>query len=94
MLRPMVSRVFELLEQLVEPGRLLDIVEGARLETVDGGVDGSVTGEKGRLIFRRTISTAAVKDGLVYVPDLTGYLHCVDLETGELGERNGAWRKF
>jgi len=50
-----------------------------------GGIDedGSVTGEKGEYIFRRTISTAAVHNGLVYVPDLTGYLHCLDLETGK-----------
>ena len=25
----------------------------------------------------------AVHDGLVYAPDLTGYLHCVDFETGQ-----------
>lgn len=50
-----------------------------------GGVDtdGSVTGEENGLIFRRTISTAAVADGLVYVPDLSGFLHCVDFKTGE-----------
>ena len=50
-----------------------------------GGVDedGTVTGEKGRLIYRRTISTIAVQDGLVFAPDLTGYLHCLDFETGK-----------
>lgn len=50
-----------------------------------GGVDedGSVTGEENGLIFRRTISTVAVKDGLVYAPDLSGFLHCVDFKTGE-----------
>ncbi|MCO6458918.1 MAG: PQQ-binding-like beta-propeller repeat protein, partial [Pirellulaceae bacterium] len=50
-----------------------------------GGIDedGSVTGEKGRLIFRRTISTAAIHDGLVFAADLTGYLHCLDFETGK-----------
>lgn len=43
-----------------------------------GGVD-----EEGELLFRRTISTVAVQDGLVYAPDLTGYVHCLDLETGK-----------
>ena len=50
-----------------------------------GGVDedGSITGEAKGLIFRRTISTVAVSDGLVYAPDLSGSLHCVDFATGE-----------
>jgi len=50
-----------------------------------GGVDadGSITGRKGDLIFRRTISTAAIADGLVYAPDLSGFLHCIDFKTGE-----------
>ena len=50
-----------------------------------GGVDedGSITGEKNELLFRRTISTVAVADGYVYAPDLSGFLHCIDFETGE-----------
>ena len=50
-----------------------------------GGVDtdGSITGEENGLIFRRTISTAAVANGLVYAPDLSGFLHCIDFKTGE-----------
>ena len=43
-----------------------------------GGVN-----EKKELLFRRTISTAAIHDGLVYAPDLSGFLHCVDFKTGE-----------
>lgn len=43
-----------------------------------GGVD-----DEGDLKFRRTISTTTIHDGLVYIPDLTGYLHCLDLKTGE-----------
>ncbi|MCA9082954.1 MAG: PQQ-binding-like beta-propeller repeat protein, partial [Planctomycetaceae bacterium] len=50
-----------------------------------GGVDadGSITGEKNGLLFRRTISTAAISDGLVYAADLSGFLHCIDFKTGE-----------
>jgi outer membrane protein assembly factor BamB len=33
--------------------------------------------------FGRTLSTAAVHDGLVYVAELAGYLHCLDAKTGE-----------
>ena len=33
--------------------------------------------------IRRTISTAAVIDGLVYIADFSGYLHCLDANTGQ-----------
>jgi outer membrane protein assembly factor BamB len=33
--------------------------------------------------FGRTMSTAAVRDGLVYVAELAGYVHCFDAQTGE-----------
>jgi outer membrane protein assembly factor BamB len=33
--------------------------------------------------IRRSISTAAVADGLVYVADMQGVLHCVDAKTGK-----------
>ncbi|MFH5806596.1 PQQ-binding-like beta-propeller repeat protein [Alienimonas sp. DA493] len=45
--------------------------------------DGSVTGSKGELIYRRTMSTVAVHDGLVIAPDLSGFVHCLDAETGK-----------
>lgn len=34
--------------------------------------------------FGRTMSTAAVKDGLVYIADLEGYLYCLDDKTGKI----------
>ncbi|HZU35952.1 MAG TPA: PQQ-binding-like beta-propeller repeat protein [Gemmataceae bacterium] len=33
--------------------------------------------------FGRTLSTACIHDGLVYIADLSGWLHCLDAETGE-----------
>jgi outer membrane protein assembly factor BamB len=33
--------------------------------------------------IRRTISTAAVMDGLVYIADFSGFLRCLDAETGQ-----------
>jgi outer membrane protein assembly factor BamB len=34
-------------------------------------------------VFGRTMSTAAVHDGLVYIAELAGYLHCLDAQTGK-----------
>jgi outer membrane protein assembly factor BamB len=34
-------------------------------------------------VFGRTISTVAVHDGLVYAPELAGFLHCLDAKTGQ-----------
>jgi len=34
--------------------------------------------------FGRTMSTCAVKDGLVYVCDLSGYLYCLDADSGKV----------
>jgi outer membrane protein assembly factor BamB len=33
--------------------------------------------------IRRSISTAAIADGLVYIPDFSGFLHCLDAQTGQ-----------
>ncbi|HZT78706.1 MAG TPA: PQQ-binding-like beta-propeller repeat protein [Gemmataceae bacterium] len=40
--------------------------------------------KKGRdVIFGRTYSTAAIHDGLVYIAELDGVLHCLDARTGQ-----------
>jgi outer membrane protein assembly factor BamB len=33
--------------------------------------------------FHRTMSSAAIVDGLLYIADLSGFLYCLDAETGE-----------
>src|SRR5262249_51654367 len=34
-------------------------------------------------LFGRTMSTAAIKDDLVYISELAGFLHCLDAKTGK-----------
>ena len=53
---------------------------------IDATKRGDIT-ESG-LIFhfdqiRRSVSTAAIADDLVFLPDFSGYLHCIDANTGE-----------
>jgi outer membrane protein assembly factor BamB len=54
---------------------------------IDGTKRGDIT--KSGMIWhfdkiRRSISTAAVKDGLIYLADFSGFLHCLDAKTGQL----------
>jgi outer membrane protein assembly factor BamB len=53
---------------------------------IDGTKRGDIT-TSGRIWhyekIRRSISTAAVKDGLVYLADFSGFLHCLDAKTGK-----------
>ena len=34
-------------------------------------------------VFGRTLSTASVHDGLCYISELDGFLHCLDARTGK-----------
>jgi outer membrane protein assembly factor BamB len=53
---------------------------------IDGTKRGDIT--KTGLVFhfekiRRSISTAAIADGLIYIPDFSGFFHCLDANTGQ-----------
>ena len=56
------------------------------LYAIDATKRGDIT-ESGRIWhfdkIRRSISTAAIKDGLIYLADFSGFLHCLDLKTGK-----------
>ncbi len=58
------------------------------IDPVRGG-EGDITGKAvvwhaGGEDFHRSISSAAIQDGLVYVSDLSGFLYCFDAKTGQL----------
>lgn len=57
------------------------------LYCIDATKRGDIT-ESGRVWhydqIRRSISTAVVHEGLVYIPDYSGFLHCLDAKTGEV----------
>ncbi|MBS0208830.1 MAG: PQQ-binding-like beta-propeller repeat protein [Planctomycetes bacterium] len=46
----------------------------------DQNGDGKVAFEE---TMHRTIATAVIKDGLLYIPDFSGLVHCVDAKTGK-----------
>ncbi|HEY6548074.1 MAG TPA: PQQ-binding-like beta-propeller repeat protein, partial [Vicinamibacteria bacterium] len=54
---------------------------------IDATLEGDITGKgvvwhRGGNDFRRTISTVAIKDGIVYASDLSGFLYALDARTG------------
>src|SRR5919205_1024856 len=56
------------------------------LYCIDGAKRGDIT--QSGLVWhydkiRRSISTPAIKDGLVYQADFSGFLHCLDVKTGK-----------
>jgi outer membrane protein assembly factor BamB len=57
----------------------------AHMYAIDGTKRGDIT-TTGKIWqyskIRRTIGTAAVADGLLYIADFSGFLHCLDAKTG------------
>lgn len=59
------------------------------LWAIDASKEGDIT-ESGKIWhlgdedFHRTLSTVAILDGLLYASDLSGFLYCLDAETGKL----------
>lgn len=57
------------------------------LYAIDATKRGDIT-QTGRLWhydkIRRSISTAAIKDGIIYYPDFSGFLHALDAKTGQV----------
>ncbi len=48
-----------------------------------GSVDPKPEGAGREYVFGRTVSTVAIHDGLLYAPELAGYLNCLDARTGK-----------
>jgi outer membrane protein assembly factor BamB len=53
----------------IDPTKRGDITESGRIWQYDN--------------IRRSISTAAIADGLIYISDFTGFLHCLNLGSGK-----------
>jgi outer membrane protein assembly factor BamB len=53
---------------------------------IDATKRGNIT-ESGRVFhfekIRRSVSTAAIANGLVFIPDFSGFFHCLDAKTGQ-----------
>lgn len=57
------------------------------LSCIDATKRGDITKEGAIWTYKgigRSISTASIHDGLVYIAEYAGYVHCLDAETGEL----------
>jgi len=57
------------------------------LYCIDGTKRGDIT-TSGRVWhydkIRRSISTVSIADGLLYIPDFSGFVHCLDAKTGQV----------
>lgn len=51
-----------------------------KYDTFDANGDGKIDFEE---TFHRSISTVAIKDDLLFIPDFSGLFHCVDAQTGK-----------
>jgi outer membrane protein assembly factor BamB len=61
------------------------VIDGVKATATGGDVTGQVVvWHVGGEDFHRTLSSAAISDGLVYIADLSGFLYCFDAKTGAL----------
>jgi len=67
------------------PGHLYGIAaaKGKGGADITGTIQSGETWHRGGTDFRRTMSTVAVHEGLVYAANLSGYLNCLDQKTGK-----------
>ncbi len=73
----------------VDQGRIYVAIGQSPVHGPGAGALSCVDGATGEMIWQnrqvsRTLSEAAVSDGLLYLPDYAGILHCIDAETGEI----------
>ena len=61
------------------PGNFWAVDITGRGDLTETGVVWHRSGED----FHRTISTAAIHDDILYIPDLSGFLYALDAQTGE-----------
>ena len=69
----------------VSPAGLGAAAEGKKARccgAIGGPVVPPVKGQR-PVNFKTTISTCAIHDGLVYIPEESGYMHCLDAKTGK-----------
>jgi outer membrane protein assembly factor BamB len=52
-----------------------------KFEKSDANGDGDISFEE---TMHRTISTCAIRDGILYCPDFSGLMHCLDAKTGKV----------
>ncbi|MHB8898649.1 MAG: outer membrane protein assembly factor BamB family protein [Thermoguttaceae bacterium] len=73
----------------VDRGRIYVAIGQSPVHGAGQGALSCVDGATGELIWQnrqvgRTLSEAAISDGLLYLPDCTGTLHCIDAATGRI----------
>jgi len=83
----------------VHNGRIYVAIGQSPVHGPGNGAFSCIDGATGRMVWQnrdigRTLSEAAIHDGLLYLPDTSGNLNCIDAETGKMvwqQEVGGIW---